>query len=80
MCRLSGNETVQASSDRVLVLHEWEPHPYDLHAPFMSFVIGLGPFKCWQEAMMDVDCVVSMPGTEACTEYLHIPASISNAR
>lgn len=26
--------------------------------------------------MMDVNCVVSMPGTEICTEYLHVPASM----
>lgn len=52
-----------------------KPHPYDLDAPLVSFVIGLSPFEGWQKAMMYVDCVISMPCTEACTEYLHVPAS-----
>ena len=51
-------------SDSDSTAHKMEAHPYDFDTSLSSFVIGFGSFKSRQKAVMDVDCMTSVPGTE----------------
>ena len=64
LCHLEKRQSVALGNETFFVVHELEADPYDLDAPLVSFMVGLGSFKSRQKAMMDVDCVISMPGTK----------------
>ena len=46
----------------------------DFHAPFKCFVVRLGPNKCWEEGVVDVDGVSGMAAAEPLRKDLHVPA------
>ena len=39
-------------------MKKFKAYPNDLDTSLVGLVVRLGTFKRWQEAMMDVDCVV----------------------
>ena len=46
----------------------------DFHAPVECFVVRLGPNKCWEEGVVDVDGMVGMAAAKFLRKDLHVPA------